>query len=226
MTNLHLAIGSEKALARYVARQLDNLFQEDGLASDLALISPLVAPALERLRPILASVRCFDPACFNHFNSLQYASWLYLLANEHWRRSGDTVLASRLFCLNRALNAIDLFYSVEMPEVFFISHGLGTVIGNATYGKRLVVFQNVTVGRVGQDRPQVGDNVVLYPGAVVTGKAVIGNNCVVSAGTVLHGVSVPDNTVVKWNSGQLEFISTSKDYTNIYLYPSVDGRNA
>jgi serine O-acetyltransferase len=219
MSKIELACGNVERLARYTAQQLNNLVPQDGLEADLAQLMPLMDGTLDRLRPILAAVRAFETDRFNHFNSLQYASWLYLLGNEQFRRGGHGELAARLFNLNRALNAMDLFYAVQLPEVFFISHGLGAVLGNAQYGKRLVLFQNVTVGRVGNDRPEVGDNVVLYPGAVVTGKAVIGHNSVVSAGTVLHGVHVPDNTVAVQRRGSLELLPLKRDYIGMYLHP-------
>jgi serine O-acetyltransferase len=217
VTDLTLAIGTERRLADHVARQLDSLFPQDGAACDAAALAPHVAPSLQRLRPILAAVRCFETGRFNHFNSLQYASWLYLLANQVWRQEGHAVLAERLFCLNRALNAIDLFYAVDLPEVFFLSHGLGSVLGNAQYGDRLVVFQNVTVGRVGANRPQIGRNVVLYPGAVVTGASVIGDGCVVSAGTVLHDVEMPAGMLAVQREGRPAFVPRRKDYTGLYL---------
>jgi serine O-acetyltransferase len=220
MSKIALAAGSREALARYTAQQLNNMVPEQGLQADLDALMPLMDGTLERLRPILAAVRAFETDRFDHYNSLQYASWLYLLGNEQHRRGGAGPLAARLFCLNRALNALDLFYAVALPEVFFISHGLGAVLGNASYGERLVLFQNVTVGRVGEDRPRVGSNVVLYPGAMVTGKAVIGNNCVVAAGTVLHGVEQPDNTVALQRGGKLEFRALGKDYSGAYLHPA------
>lgn len=210
-------------LDHYIARQLDNMFPEGGFEQDLALIAPLMERAMARMRPILAAVCAFTPDAFNRFNSLQYTSLLYLVGNEEFRRNGHSELAARLFYLNRALNAIDLFYAVEMPEVFFVSHGLGAVLGNATYGNRLVIFQNVTVGRVGQDRPTLGDNIVLYPGAVVTGNARIGNNCVVSAGTVVHGMEMPDNTVAVRRGDGVQLIARRKDFIGNYLRPDGPG---
>lgn len=212
-----LAIGSADKLARHVARQLDSLFPQDGPDADVGALAPHIPATLQRLQPILASVRAFETGRFNHFNSLQYASWLYLLGNEVFRHHGHGALAERLFCLNRALNAIDLFYAVELPEVFFLSHGLGAVLGNAQYGDRLVVFQHATVGRVGADRPQIGRNVVLYPGAVVTGRSVVGDGCVVSAGTVLHNQQMPDNTMAVQQDGRVVFVPRRKDYTGLYL---------
>jgi len=213
-----LRIGDPTALTRYVAAQLNNLFPDQGMEADIALLAPSLPRALQRMAPLLEAIRNFKPGFFDHFNSLQYASFLYLLANEHWRRAADVALSERLFCLNRALNAIDLFYSVRMPEVFFLSHGLGATLGNASYGNRLVVFQNVTVGRVGDDRPAIGDDVVLYPGAIVTGRSTIGHRSVVGAGTVLHGVDVPDDTVATMREGALSLRPRgSRDFIGHYL---------
>jgi serine O-acetyltransferase len=219
--SLVLRAGSAVDLARYVAKQLESLFPAEGLEADTERLSALLPSALERLRPILASVRNFDPTTFNHFNSLQYATFLYLLSNEQWRCSPSDAMADRLFCLNRALNAIDLFFAVQMPEIFFISHGLGSVIGNATYGERLVTFQNVTVGRVGDDRPQVGARVVLYPGAVVTGRAIIGEGSVVAAGTVVHGITVPPDVVVTSLGGEIVFRPRTRDFISLYFRPTI-----
>jgi serine O-acetyltransferase len=216
-TPIALRAGSITALVQYVAKQLDSLVPGDGLDADVEQVSATVPRALERLRPILSVVRNFEPNSFDHLNSLQYATFLYLLSNEQWRTKPGDAIADRLFCLNRALNSIDLFYAVQMPEVFFISHGLGTVLGNASYGDRLVVFQNVTVGRVGDDRPQIGAEVVLYPGAVVTGRAVVGAGSVVSAATVVHGVTVPPGTVVKSHRGELVFRPRTRDILSLYL---------
>lgn len=216
---LKLCAGSVSDLARYVATQLHNMFPVDSAARDMEVIIDSVPRALERMRPILGAVRAFEPHIFNHFNSLQYATFLYLLGNEHWKAAASDFMADRLFFLNRALNAMDLFYSVEMPEIFFVSHGIGAVLGNATYGNRLVIFQNVTVGRVGDQRPSIGENVILYPGAIVTGRSEIGNNSIVTAGTVVHGISVPDNVVVKLHGSQLVFHPLKRDYLGLYFRP-------
>ncbi len=217
--NLSLRVASTLSLANYIAAQMDNIYPADGRNSDVEQVMTVLPGALERLRPILESVRNYDSGHFNHFHSLQYATLLYLLSNESWRVDRKCQLAERLYCLNRTLSSLDLFYAITMPEVFFISHGLGTVLGNATYGTRLVVFQNVTVGRVGADRPVIGRNVVLFPGAVVTGTATIGDNSVVAAGVVVHGIGIPPDTVVQMKDGQLKLGSRKRDYAALYFHP-------
>jgi serine O-acetyltransferase len=215
--NLVLRAGSVERLARHVAVQLASLFPEEGLDADIDSLLPVVPRALDRIRPILAAVRNFEPGRFDHLNSLQYTSFLYLLSNELWRGNAGNALPERLFCLNRALNAVDLFYRVELPRVFFVSHGLSAVLGRASYGDRLVFFQNVTVGRVGNLSPALGREVVLFPGAQVTGKSVIGDRCVISAGTRVHGVSIPDDTVVFDGPQGIVLKPRRKDYIGLYL---------
>lgn len=218
---LKLIAGSMTKLAHYVAVQLHQMFPFGGVEQDIDAILDVMPQALERMRPILNTVKAFEPEVFNHFNSLQYATFLYFLGNEHWKRCSSTAMVDRLFCLNRMLNAMDLFCGVEMPEIFFISHGVGSVLGNATYGNQLVFFQNVTVGRVGDNRPTIGENVILYPSVVVTGCSEIGDNSVVSAGVVIHNISVPDNVVVTCNDSQVVFQSRKRDYLSLYLRSQV-----
>lgn len=206
-----------QVLAYYVAKQLDAMFPCAGVESDAQSIKKILPAAINRLRPILQAVRCFNSLWFEYFNSLQYSTFLYILANEHSKTGSDLMLSDRLFYLNRALNSIDLFYAVKMPEVFFISHGLGTVLGNAAYGNRLVVFQDVTVGRVADARPVIGDNVILYPGVIITGESIIGHDCVVSAGVVLHNTVVPGGVIVKMEAGKLMFEENKKNLISLYL---------
>jgi len=217
--NLSLRAGTALSLANHVAAQLDNIYPAEGRNSDAEQVMTVLPRALERLRPIVETVRNYEPGHFNHFHSLQYATLLYLLSNEQWHLDPNSQFAERLYCLNRTLSSLDLFYAITMPEVFFISHGLGTVLGNATYGTRLVVFQNVTVGRVGTDRPVIGTNVVLFPGAVVTGGSVIGDNSVIAAGVAVHGIEIPPGTVARTEGGQLKLGLRKRDYAALYFRP-------
>lgn len=57
-------------------------------------------------------------------------------------------------------------------------------------------FQNVTVGRIGGDIPEIGNNVILYPGSIVSGRSKIGNRCVISAGAIVGNMIIPDDSIV------------------------------
>jgi serine O-acetyltransferase len=208
-----------RLLACYIAKQLDSNFPLEGVGADVDNIMRVLPVALARLRPILKNVLCFNSDNFYIYNSLQYATFLYLLANEQAKLDTNTVIADRLFCLNKTLNSIEIFYNVELPEIFFISHGIGAVLGNSKYGNRFVFFQNVTVGRINNSKPVIGDDVILYPGVTVTGKTIIGNNCVISAGINLHNEIIPDNTIVKERNGEKVLMENKRNFIDHYLLP-------
>lgn len=216
---LELRVGAPERLAAFTAHQLASLFPDGPEADDAAALNAIVGGALERMRPILAAVRAFEPERFDHFHSLQYASYLYLLSRAA-AQAGDRTLADRLFCLNRALNALDLYHQVELGEVFFLSHGLGSVIGAARFAERLVIFQSVTVGRVGDNRPTLGEGVVLFPGASVTGRSVIGRNCVIGANASVHNLTIEDDMMVAQADGRLVVRPRERDYLDLYFRPA------
>ena len=216
-TQLALRAGSADRLTRYVAVQLHSMFPDATLDDDMERIARAMPNALERMRPVLAAVRIFEHDRFDHLHSLQYCSLLYLLSNEYRRISLTDGVCDRLFGLNRALNAIDLYHAVEMPEVFFVSHGLGSVLGAASYRSRLVFFQHVTVGRVGEDRPDIGSGVVLFPGCSVTGRSVIGDGCVVAAGVQVHDEIIPRDSLVFASGRSTVAVPRKRDILGLYL---------
>lgn len=215
--SLNLRIGEFTDLVRYLVKQVDNQFPSPDITADVEMLMQIIPIALKRMRPILSAVRNFTPNYFDHLNSLQHSSFIHIVANEVFKAAGSCQLADRLYCTNRSLHSVDLFYKVEMPEVFFFSHALGTVLGNTVYGNYLVVFHNVTVGRIGDARPIIGNNVVLYPGAMVTGGSAIGDNCVISAGAIVHNLSVPDNTVVRVADGKVRLTPRRRDIASLYF---------
>ncbi|MEO7851503.1 MAG: hypothetical protein ABIR94_04490 [Rubrivivax sp.] len=198
-------------LAAYLERQLANLFP-DGSASVAAALEAHLDEALRRLARCIDAVALWPPGRFDILHSSQYATFLYFLANTLYRHGSDGRLCAKLFGLNKALNGIDCFYEIELPEVFFIGHSVGIVLAKARYGNRLVLYQNCTVGKNHGVAPVLEDGVVLYPNSAVIGR------CLVRAGSVLaQGVGVinhdtPGNCLVFAGlSGQLEFKPAQRD---------------
>ena len=78
---------------------------------------------------------------------------------------------------------------------FLIQHGFATIINADRIGENCKVFQQVTIGYNGEERPTIGDNVEICCGAKVIGGLKIGNNAVIGAqALVIH--DVPENAVV------------------------------
>lgn len=192
---------SQSDLAAYTARQIAHFFP-DG-APLLQTWDGLVAKAMTRVE------RCFRQinqgyyrdasggVIFNHLNTDQYAAYLYLLSNTAFRDTGDISLAAKLYALNKALHSLDVFYEVDLPEVFAFVHPVGTVIGRAVFGNYLCVYQNCTIGGdLEGNHPTLGEGVVLFGGSRVLGSATVGSNCLLSSGTIIIGESAPDDSTV------------------------------
>ncbi len=173
-------------LPNYVRRQLGQVIPLAQLPDD-GLIDTHMGEALLRLNRCVSQVKLWTPGQFDILHSTQYCMFLYYLSNTIWRHEGEQGrdLCTRLFLLNKALNAIDCFYEVALPEVFFIGHSVGIVLAKATYGNHLVLYQNSTVGKNHGTAPVLEDGVVMYPNTAIIG------NCLVRAGSVIsQGVSV------------------------------------
>ena len=80
----------------------------------------------------------------------------------------------------------------------FVHHGWGTIVLADSIGENLDVYQNVTVGYGKDGKPTIGDNVKIYPGAVISGKIVIGNNVRIAANSVVRH-DVPEGSLVYGN---------------------------
>ena len=101
---------------------------------------------------------------------------------------------------------IDIHPGAEIDYPFFIDHGTGTVIGQtSTIGKRVKIYQCVTLGAVSLSNanslrgvvrhPQVGNDVTIYAGASLLGAIHIGDNVTIGSNVFLLD-DVPSNTRV------------------------------
>ncbi|EPU6501834.1 serine O-acetyltransferase [Escherichia albertii] len=70
-----------------------------------------------------------------------------------------------------------------------LPHPVGIVIGKkVNFGKNCVIYQNVTIGvnnNKCENYPVIGNNVIIYAGAIVIGKVVIGDNAIIGAGCIV-----------------------------------------
>lgn len=190
-------------LAPFTAQQLKHFFPVAG-EDFTADIDRHLDVALARLQVCIDSVRMWRPGCFDVFHSSQYCSYLYLLARTVWVETQDRRLPTRLFALNKALNGIDLFYEIEMPQRFFIGHSVGIVLAKATYGDCLVLYQNSTVGKNNGQAPVLGEGCILYPNSAVLGQSRLGPDTTLAQGASLIDASTDGSCIVfRRDSGAL-----------------------
>lgn len=199
---------SRAELAAYVRAQIERMLPFPRPEPELALIEVHLDEALRRLARCIAAVRTWPAGQFDVLHSSQYCTFLYYLANTIWRRERAQAVCTRLFLLNKALNAIDCFYEIELPEVFFIGHSIGIVLAKARYGNHLVLYQNVTVGKNHGRAPVLEDGVILYPHAAVIGACTVRRGSIVAQGTrVLGRDTEPGRIAFNAAGGELAFRS-------------------
>lgn len=192
---------TRETLLSYVTAQCAHVVPDGRDAVFRAVVDAHLDEALERLNRCIDACAPWRPDEFNVLQSSQHTTFLYYLANTIWRRSGDTEAPTRLFLMNKALNGIDLFYEIAMPEVFYIGHSVGIVLAKATYGNFLVLYQGATVGRHKDQIPTIGDRVVLYPGSSVAAGSVVGDDVVVSQGVRVINKQVPSGMIAFAGAG-------------------------
>jgi len=108
------------------------------------------------------------------------------------------------------MNGLDLYFSVSMPETFLLVHPVGSVIGNATYGDYLTIYQGCTVGADKGVYPTFGEGTILYSGVSVLGNTTVGDNVVFAANSFVINSEVPGNSVVTGQYPSHEVKPTSR----------------
>jgi serine O-acetyltransferase len=200
---------SQDELTSYVARQVNYGFPDGEIG--ITDLRAYVAGALDRAEYCFSRVRdkyFFDgkQTTFNHLHGDQYAIFLYYLSNTIWQQSADATLASKVYLLNKGLHALDAFYEVKLPDVFYLAHPLGTVLGRATYSNYFVAYQRCTVGsNLPGEYPTFAEGTALFGGSMVIGPCHLAQNCWVAAGAILMNIDVPRDHVAFGQHPRVQF---------------------
>lgn len=109
-----------------------------------------------------------------------------------------------------ARSMIQLFFHIEMPVLQFpvrLPHPYGIVVNpNCKIGKNVTLYQGVTLGgkRTGGRAgvPTIGEDVVIYPNAIVVGHVNIGAGATIAPGSVVVK-DVPPGAVVAGNPARV-----------------------
>ncbi len=198
---------SLEVLEKTTRQQLFNLFLLDEAESDV-----LASVMCESLRN---TENCFRQSVnkyyikdgevfFSVYHSGQYCIFLYWLSRQVFLNHPEyRQLADKIYCLNKALNGLDLYYEVVMPEVFHLDHPVGSVMGRATYGSNFTFAQACTVGNNNGVYPVIGKNVQMLSGAKILGQCHIGDNVIVAANAYIIDTDIPENSLVFGSSPNL-----------------------
>ncbi len=208
---------TREELSALIRRQLNHLFiLREGAETDHLEAS--IDPTLSKIEHCFKHTanRYYNQdgqAYFNPFHSGQYCIFLYFLSRTISLNDPDyRTLADRVYFLNKALNAIDLFYEVELPDVFALDHPVGTVLGRAKYSDYFSCLQNCTVGNNNGIYPIIGHNVKMLSGAKLIGDSTVGDNVILSSNTYVKDADIPSCSLVFGSSPNLIIKSRELEY--------------
>ncbi len=189
---------SENEIVKLLIKQLDNNF----------IINDTEKKLIEELFPnvIKRCDYCFSYSTnkyysnngvtyFNPFHSGQYSIFLYYFSNEVWKCK-NSILADKIYYLNKVLNACDLSYEVNLPSIFMLDHPVGSVLGRAEYSDFFSFGQSCTVGNNNGVYPKIGKNVRMCANSMILGNSIIGDNVTIAANACVKDENVPNNSLV------------------------------
>jgi serine O-acetyltransferase len=168
-----------------------------------------------RLREDIQTVYDKDPAARSHFEVLTcypglHANWLHRLAHRLWKH--NRFLLSRLVShFNRFITGIEIHPGAQIGRRFFIDHGSGVVIGEtAEIGDDVLMYQGAVLGGTSSEHrkrhPTVGNGVVLGANSVLLGDIDIGKGAKIGSGSVVVQ-SVPAEATVIGVPGRITRIN-------------------
>jgi len=160
-------------------------------------------------------IRCYFNPGFQAVRVHRFEHWL--LAQPFWVKVLLRPLGIYLHQRIRKKWGIDIAPGAMIGTGFQIFHYGGIFIDNVTIGKNCSLRQDTTIGMGGagsrRGMPTMGDDVDIYPGAVIAGKFKVGNRVKIGPNTVVQR-DIPDNALVQVRPMQ------------VVTFPSLYGRSA
>jgi serine O-acetyltransferase len=160
---------------------------------------------LGTLREDIRTVFAKDPAARSVVEVITcypglHALWLHRIAHLLWRYR-LWLLARMLSHCSRFLTGIEIHPGAKIGRRFFIDHGAGVVIGETSeIGDDVLIYQGAVLGgtslKKGKRHPTLADNVVIGAGATVLGAITIGSGARIGSGSVVVKAVPPGATVV------------------------------
>ncbi len=118
-----------------------------------------------------------------------HAIWMHRIAHFFWRH-GCKDLARLISHISRFLTGIEIHPGAKIGRRFFIDHGMGIVIGEtAEIGDDVLMYQGAVLGGTTREKtkrhPTIGNRVIIGADAVVLGAIKIGDGARVGSGSVV-----------------------------------------
>ena len=210
-------------LIEYTKRQLNYFFPDNNLV-EVYQLNNIIDLTLDRLS------FCFKHVAFerynkkgettlNHLYADQYLMFLWFLANTIWKEKQNDIIASKLYYLNKSLHGLDCMFDTNLPDIFLVFHGVGTMLGKAMYSDFFVVLQGCTVGSNNGLYPVLGKGVSLTANSSIIGNCKIEDRVIISTRTSIIDKNIGKDNVafINSNNGMLEIKKSKKCYTQQFF---------
>lgn len=203
------------SLKELVEHQIQNLYPSQ---HKLQLALQTHIKSVNQTVNCISSIKAWRTQGFDYLISWQYATYLYFLSRNTFYDDQNKELATKLFLLNKSLNSFELFYEIELPPYFFLSHTIGIVFGKAAYDNYCVFHQGCTIGRNGEDRPTLEDGVIMFPNSSIIGNCHVKSNTVLAPSVQLINQNTPGNCYVfPGENGKVLFKEINEYYPRRYF---------
>lgn len=214
---------SPENTSKYISNQVNNLFPDEHLIVPGQLLH-CVEIAFERLEYCFSKVsngryHNGEEAMYNHLYSDHNTVFYWFLSNTVWQKTGNDALASKLYYLNKVMHGFDCLFDTALPDIFLVFHGVGTMLGKATYNDYFVVLQGCTVGSNNGKYPVLGKGVSLTANSSVIGACTIGDLSTVSTGTLIFDRDIGNNQTAFMNkqTGLMEVKTSKESYSKQFF---------
>ena len=132
------------------------------------------------------------------FNPLHVAQWtmfLYTIAHEI-SNNGNIDLCDKIYGLSKIISSADIFYGVQMPDIWFFDHPQGSVMGRAEYSDFFTFSQGCTVGNNKGIYPRIGKHVSMMSGSKILGNCKVGDHVILAANSYILDEDIPPYSIV------------------------------
>lgn len=152
-----------------------------------------------------------EKVIFSVLHSSHYCIFLYFLSNILFKMQ-LIELSTKVYLFNKMMNCVDLYYEVELPDIFILDHPLGSVFGRASYKNFFCFSQGCTVGNSKGCYPIINEHVTMFSHSSILGNSHIGDHVILSSHAYVLDECIPPYSLVFGESPNLTIKSINREY--------------